>query len=126
MFFLDISSWETDLHDPISHGKASFKVENVFSSKSHLDQDINEEHFILKCDIFIFRTRDNESNLLIQVKELQVELERQRVELEKADNLPDKTSNSEVINLRRDILKSVNAKDEILDREYQLNYKFET
>jgi hypothetical protein len=46
---------------------------------------------------------------LIQVKELQVELERQRVELEKADNLPDKTSNSEVINLRRDILKSVNA-----------------
>jgi hypothetical protein len=48
---------------------------------------------------FFFRTRDNESNLLIQVKELQVELERQRVELEKADNLPDKTSNSEVINL---------------------------
>lgn len=48
------------------------------------------------------------------------------MELEKADNLPDKTSNSEVINLRRDILKSVNAKDEILDREYQLNYKFET
>jgi hypothetical protein len=57
-------------------------------------------HFILKCDTFFFRTRDNESNLLIQVKELQVELERQRVELEKADNLPDKTSNSEVINLK--------------------------
>lgn len=72
------------------------------------------------------RTRDNESNLLKQAKEVQVELERQRIELEKADNLPDKTSNSEVVNIRREILKSVNAKDEILDREYQLNYKFET
>ena len=98
----------------------------MYLAVNHSHQDINEEHFILKCDTFFFRTRDNESNLLIQVKELQVELERQRVELEKADNLPDKTSNSEVINLRRDILKSVNAKDEILDREYQLNYKFET
>lgn len=72
------------------------------------------------------RTRDNESNLLKQAKEVQVELERQRIELEKSDNLPDKTSNSEVVNIRREILKSVNAKDEILDREYQLNYKFET
>lgn len=91
---------------------------------------MKKEHYIViyrnVTHVFFFRTRDNESNLLIQVKELQVELERQRVELEKADNLPDKTSNSEVINLRRDILKSVNAKDEILDREYQLNYKFET
>lgn len=87
---------------------------------AHLKAKYTELHETVKT------TRDNESNLLIQVKELQVELERQRVELEKADNLPDKTSNSEVINLRRDILKSVNAKDEILDREYQLNYKFET
>ena len=54
-----------------------------------------------------------------------MELERQTVELEKADNFPE-SSNSEVTKMREQLLKYNNDLSQAEERQYQLEYKMET
>ena len=71
-----------------------------------------------------FSTRENEGTLLQQAKEFSQELDRQKVELEKADNFPE-SSNSEVSKLRQQLLKHHNDLAQAEERQYQLDYKIE-
>ena len=61
---------------------------------------------------------------LQQAKELTSECEKQRVELEKADNFPDNI-NTEVSKLRQQLLKYRNDVTQAEERQYQLDYKIE-
>ena len=71
-----------------------------------------------------FSTRDHEANLLTQAKEFTAEMERQRSELEKADNFPE-AYNSEVSKLRQQLLKHHNELAQSDEKQYQLDYKIE-
>ncbi|BFZ08931.1 hypothetical protein BsWGS_11970 [Bradybaena similaris] len=69
-------------------------------------------------------TRDREAQLLQDAKNYANELERQKVELEKADNFPE-NSNTEVSKMREQLLKSNNELAQTAERQYQLEYKIE-
>jgi predicted transcriptional regulator len=62
--------------------------------------------------------------LLSQAKECSAELDRQRLELEKADNFPD-GSNTEVSKMRQQLLKYNNDLKQAQERQYQLEYQIE-
>ncbi|XP_076468743.1 coiled-coil domain-containing protein 146-like [Babylonia areolata] len=70
-------------------------------------------------------TRESETRLLQEAKEFTQELERQRVELERADNFPE-AYNTETAKLREQLLKYTNELAETQEREYQLEYKKES
>ncbi|KAJ8301978.1 hypothetical protein KUTeg_020965 [Tegillarca granosa] len=72
------------------------------------------------------KTRDNETKLLQNAKDHTVELEKQRAELEKADNFPESAANTEVTKLRQQYLKHTNELAQAEERQYQLAYKIET
>lgn len=59
-----------------------------------------------------------------QAKENTSELERQRLELERADNFPD-GSNTEVSKMRQQLLKYNNELKQAQERQYQLEYQIE-
>ncbi|XP_070559070.1 coiled-coil domain-containing protein 146-like [Ptychodera flava] len=71
------------------------------------------------------KTRESEARLLKEAKDNTVELERQRVELEKADNFPE-SSNTEVTKLRTQLLKHRNEFDETEERNFQYDFKMES
>ncbi|KAL3853073.1 hypothetical protein ACJMK2_016653 [Sinanodonta woodiana] len=70
-------------------------------------------------------SRDNMTKLLRQARDYSSVLEKQRVDLEKADTFPD-GENTEVSKLRQQLLKYRNEYKQAEDREYQLQYKLET
>ena len=69
-------------------------------------------------------TRESEASLLKQAKECAIDLDRQRSELERADNFPD-SSNTEVSKLRQQLLKYNNDLNQAQERQYQLEYQIE-
>ncbi|EDO49671.1 predicted protein [Nematostella vectensis] len=69
-------------------------------------------------------TREQESSLLHNAKELHQEVQRQRAELEKGDNFPD-GENNEVNKLRQELLKHHNELAQADERQYQLEFKLE-
>jgi len=69
-------------------------------------------------------TREQESSLLRQAKEMHQEVQRQRGELEKGDNFPD-GDNTEVNKLRQELLKYHNELAQADERQYQLEFKLE-
>ncbi len=69
-------------------------------------------------------TRDNEGKLLQDAKQYTSDLEKAKVELEKADNFPE-SSNTEVSKLRQQLLKHNNDLKQADERQYQLDYKIE-
>ncbi|XP_078000623.1 coiled-coil domain-containing protein 146-like [Glandiceps talaboti] len=71
------------------------------------------------------KTRDSEASLLKDAKANTAELERQRSELEKADNFPE-SSNTEVTKLRTQMLKHRNEFDETEERNFQYEFKIES
>ncbi|XP_006816366.1 coiled-coil domain-containing protein 146-like [Saccoglossus kowalevskii] len=71
------------------------------------------------------KTRDSESTLLQEAKDFTAELERQRLELEKADNFPE-SSNTEVTKLRTQLLKHRNEYDETEERNFQYDFQIES
>jgi len=79
---------------------------------------------LLTVNLVLIRTRENELNLLKQTKQYAIELERQKAELEKADNFPE-SSNTEVSKLREVLLKHNNELAQTEERQYQLEYKIE-
>ncbi|KAL4226619.1 hypothetical protein ACF0H5_014602 [Mactra antiquata] len=85
---------------------------------AHLKAKYTELHEILKS------TRESETNLLKQAKDYTVDLDRQRIELEKADNFPD-GSNTEVSKMRQQLLKYNNELKQAQERQYQLEYQIE-
>ncbi|XP_060560310.1 coiled-coil domain-containing protein 146-like [Ruditapes philippinarum] len=85
---------------------------------AHLKAKYTELHEILK------NTRESETRLLSQAKECSAELDRQRLELEKADNFPD-GSNTEVSKMRQQLLKYNNDLKQAQERQYQLEYQIE-
>ena len=66
-------------------------------------------------------TRESESALLSKAKDLHQEVEKQRAELEKADNFPDGEV-TEVSRLRQDLLKHSNELAQADERQYQLDF----
>ena len=70
-------------------------------------------------------TRESEARLLQQAKEFTLELDRQRVELDRADNFPE-AYNTEPAKLREQLLKYTNELAEAQEREYSLEYKKES
>ena len=74
--------------------------------------------------LIFFRTRENETRLLQQAKECVIELEKQKGELEKADNFPE-SSNTEVTKMRQQLLKYNNEYKQAMERQYQLEYQIE-
>lgn len=72
----------------------------------------------------MFSTRESEARLLKQAKECSSEMDRQRVELERADNFPD-SSNTEVTKMRQQLLKYNNDLKQAQERQYQLEYQIE-
>ncbi|WAR25693.1 CC146-like protein [Mya arenaria] len=85
---------------------------------AYLKAKYTELHEMLKS------TRDSEASLLKQAKECAAELERQRSELERADNFPD-SSNTEVSKLRQQLLKYNNDLKQAQERQYQQEYQIE-
>lgn len=85
---------------------------------AHLKAKYTELHEYLK------RTRENEANLLRKAKDCSSELERQKSELERADNFPD-SSNTEVSKMRQQLLKYNNELKQAQERQYQLEYQIE-
>ena len=75
-------------------------------------------------NLFLHSTRDNEVDLLQKAKKYTNELERCKIELEKADNFPD-SSNTEVSKLRQQLLKYNNDYAQAEERQYQFDYKIE-
>ncbi|XP_013383517.1 coiled-coil domain-containing protein 146 [Lingula anatina] len=73
---------------------------------------------------FLKKTRDSETKLLQQAKDFTMQLEGQKVELEKADNFPE-SYNTEVSQMRAKLLKYNNELAQAEDRDYQLAYKLE-
>ncbi|XP_041460505.1 coiled-coil domain-containing protein 146-like [Lytechinus variegatus] len=71
------------------------------------------------------RTRESELGLLQAAKEATQVLEKQTVELEKADNFPD-SSNTENSKLRAKLLKHNNEIDQAEERNYQYEFKIES
>ncbi|XP_054752363.1 coiled-coil domain-containing protein 146-like [Lytechinus pictus] len=71
------------------------------------------------------RTRESELGLLQTAKEATQVLEKQTVELEKADNFPD-SSNTENSKLRAKLLKHNNEIDQAEERNYQYEFKIES
>ncbi|XP_072181857.1 coiled-coil domain-containing protein 146-like [Diadema setosum] len=71
------------------------------------------------------RTRESELGLLQMAKELTQSMEKQSIELEKADNFPD-SSNSETSKLRAKLLKHNNEIDQAEERNYQYDFKIES
>jgi predicted nucleic acid-binding Zn-ribbon protein len=69
-------------------------------------------------------TRDHELQLLQNAKKFQTNLDRQKTELEKADNFPE-SSNSEVSKYREELLKHHNELAQADERQYQYEYKLE-
>lgn len=69
-------------------------------------------------------TREAESALLSKAKDLHQEVEKQRAELEKADNFPEGEI-TEVSRLRQDLLKHSNELAQADERQYQLNFILE-
>ena len=53
-----------------------------------------------------------------------IELEKQKGELEKADNFPE-SSNTEVTKMRQQLLKYNNEYKQAMERQYQLEYQIE-
>lgn len=70
------------------------------------------------------RMFENEKKLLREAKEFTQELEKQRVELERADNFPE-AYNTEPAKLREQLLKYVNELAETEERQSRLEYKME-
>lgn len=70
-------------------------------------------------------SRESETRLLREAKEFTQELERQRSELERADNFPE-AYNTEPAKLREQLLKYTNELAETEERQYQLEYKMES
>jgi chromosome segregation ATPase len=66
-------------------------------------------------------TRESESTLLSRAKDLHQEVEKQRSELEKADNFPEGEV-TEVSRLRQDLLKHSNELAQADERQYQLDF----
>lgn len=90
-------------------------------SKVHVWQ--LKHHFYTK--IFDFSSsRENETKLLQQAKDCVLELEKQKAELEKADNFPE-SSNTEVTKMRQQLLKYNNEYKQAQERQYQLEYQIE-
>lgn len=85
---------------------------------AHLKAKYTELHDCLK------RTRESEANFLRQAKEFASDLERQKSELERADNFPD-SSNTEVSKMRQQLLKYNNELKQGQERQYQLEYQIE-
>ncbi|XP_025107836.1 coiled-coil domain-containing protein 146-like isoform X1 [Pomacea canaliculata] len=71
------------------------------------------------------RMFENEKKLLREAKEFTQELEKQRVELERADNFPE-AYNTEPAKLREQLLKYVNELAETEERQSRLEYKMES
>ncbi|XP_038067979.1 coiled-coil domain-containing protein 146-like [Patiria miniata] len=71
------------------------------------------------------RTRDSETSHLQEAKKCTVVLEKQRGELEKADNFPE-SSNTEVTKMRTQFLKHTNEIDQSSERNYQNDFKIES
>ena len=71
-----------------------------------------------------FSTRDNETKLLQQAKDCVIELDKQKSELEKADNFPE-SSNTEVTKMRQQLLKYNNEYKQAMERQYQQEYQIE-
>lgn len=69
-------------------------------------------------------TREQESTLLRQAKDMHQEVQRQRAELEKGDNFPD-GDNTEVNKLRQELLNHHNELAQADERQYQLEFKLE-
>lgn len=69
-------------------------------------------------------TRETETSLLHQAKEMHQEVQKQRAELEKGDNFPD-GDNTEVNKLRQELLKHHNELAQADERQYQLEFKLE-
>ena len=80
--------------------------------------------FLHIITLLLLSTRDNESRLLQQAKDYSTNLDKQALELEKADNFPD-SSNTEVAKLRQQLLKHNNELAQAEERQYQLEYKIE-
>lgn len=85
---------------------------------AHLKAKYTELHELLKS------TRDNETKLLQQAKDCVIELDKQKSELEKADNFPE-SSNTEVTKMRQQLLKYNNEYKQAMERQYQLEYQIE-
>ena len=66
-------------------------------------------------------TRESESSLLGKAKDLHQKVEKQRAELEKADNFPEGEV-TEVSRLRQDLLKHSNELAQADERQYQLDF----
>lgn len=71
-----------------------------------------------------YSTREHELHLLQTAKNCAIELEKQKNELEKADNFPE-SSNTDVSKYRAELLKHHNELAQIEDRQYQQDYKLE-
>ena len=69
-------------------------------------------------------TREQESSLLHEAKEMHQEVQHQRAELEKGDSFPD-GDNTEVNKLRQELLKHHNELAQADERQYQLEFKLE-
>ena len=70
------------------------------------------------------RTRDNELKLLKQAKDFTTEMDRQKIELDKADMFPE-SSTTEVSKMRESLLKHHNELAQAEEKQYQLEYKIE-
>ncbi|XP_072026353.1 coiled-coil domain-containing protein 146-like [Amphiura filiformis] len=70
------------------------------------------------------RTRDSESHLLQNAKHSTNTLEKQNMELEKADNFPE-SSNTETSKMRMQLLKHNNEINQSDERNYQFEFKIE-
>ena len=73
---------------------------------------------------YFLRTRDSETSHLQEAKKCTSVLEKQRSELEKADNFPE-SSNTEVTKLRTQWLKHTNEIDQSSERTYQNDFNIE-
>lgn len=69
-------------------------------------------------------TRESESTLLHNAKDMHQEVQKQRAELEKGDNFPE-GENNEVNKLRQELLKHHNELAQADERQYQLEFKLE-
>lgn len=70
------------------------------------------------------RTRDSESQHLQQAKHSTQTMEKQNLELEKADNFPE-SSNTENSKMRIQLLKHNNEINQSHERNYQFEFKIE-
>ena len=74
--------------------------------------------------VFFHSSRQKEAEYLQLGKQLTSKLDKQKVDLEKADNFPD-NSNTEVSKLREQLLNYNNQLAETDEMNYQLQYKLE-